>query len=48
MALASLLSLLTWLISLTGGIWLLMTLREIRDELRALRKVLQDERRRLG
>lgn len=48
MALSLLLSLLTWVISLTGGVWLLMTLREIRDELRALRKVLQDERRRLG
>ncbi|HLO03503.1 MAG TPA: hypothetical protein VK191_10360 [Symbiobacteriaceae bacterium] len=47
-ALPLLLSVLTWGISLTGGFWLLLTLRDIRDELRALRKLLQDERRRLG
>jgi hypothetical protein len=35
------LSLMVWAISVTGGIWFLLTLREIRDEVRLLRQYLQ-------
>jgi hypothetical protein len=42
------LSIMGWGISVTGGIWFLLTLREIRDELRALRRLLQEAQRRLG
>lgn len=43
-----LLSIMGWGISATGGIWFLLTLREIRDELRALRRFLQEAQRRSG